>query len=146
MSTKIGPIQGRCSRTGVLLMMTPLLLLNASQAMTLCVRGDGQVALELLVQGHCICDVSTPGAETSESLAGTASHGAGDGGQPCMDIPIPTSTCESRTSSAADSQPPCLSGCDNPEMAMTQPSCATTHGSSTVPTYPAPLATILLQV
>jgi len=137
---------GRCGRLAVLLTLTPLMMLNVSQAMTLCVRGAGDVALELLVQDHCTCEMATPGASESGSLADVASRGMGDGGWPCLDIPIPTSSCDRRANLAAASHPPCLSGAGGPEPAMVDSSCAMTRALRIFPAPHAPLKTILLQV
>ena len=137
---------GRCGRIAVLLMLAPLMMLNVSQAMTLCVRGHGEVALELLVEGHCTCEMGTPGADSSGSVEDAVSRGINDGGWPCLDIPIPTSSCDRRVSLAASSQPPCLAGAGGPEPAMTDPPCAAVRGSRAFPAPPAPLKTILLQV
>lgn len=137
---------GRCGRTAVLLMLSPMMILNVSQAMTLCVRGAGDVALELLVQDHCTCEMGTPGADSSGSLADAALGGVGDSGWPCLDIPIPTNSCDSRMSLAAASHPLCLAGAGGPEPAMVDPPCAMTRALRTFPTHHAPLETILLQV
>ncbi len=137
---------GRCGRIAVLLMLAPLMMLNASQAMTLCVRGHGDVALELLVGGHCTCEMGTPDADSSGSVAEVASRSISDGGWPCLDIPIPTSSCDRRVSLAAASHPPCFSGAGGPEPAMVDSSCAMTRALRTFPALHAPLETILLQV
>jgi hypothetical protein len=146
MKTRTRPRPGRCGRTVVLLMLTPLMLLNVSQAMTLCVRGHGDMALELVVQDRCACEISTPGASSSDSLASIASDGLDAGGWPCLDIPIPTSSCDRRVSLAADAQAPCLAGVRGPEPAMANSSCAMTRALRTIPASHAPLETILLQV
>ncbi len=127
-------------------MLAPLMMLNASQAMTLCVRGHGDVALELLVEGHCTCEMGTSDADSSGSTVDVASRGINDGGWPCLDIPIPTSSCDRRVSLAAESHPPCLAGAGGPEPAMVDLSCAMTRAFSTLPTHHTPLKTILLQV
>jgi len=137
---------GRCGRIAVLPALSLMMLLNTSQAMTLCVRGAGNVALELLVQDRCTCEIGMPGADSSGSLADAASDGIGAGGWPCLDIPIPTSSCDRRMSLAADSHPPCLSGTGGPEPAIVDSSCAMTRALRTFPTPHAPLETILLQV
>ncbi len=146
MKTKTRPMPGRYGRIAVLLTLSPLMMLNVSQAMTLCVRGAGDVALELLVQDHCTCEMDTPGADSSGSLADVAPGGMGDGGWPCLDIPIPTSSCDSRVSVAADAHPPCLAGAGGPEPAMTNPPCAVVRSLRTVPPPHPPLETILLLV
>ena len=146
MKTKKRQMPGRCGRIAVLLMLAPLMMLNVSQAMTLCVRGGGDVALELLVQGHCTCEMGTPDADSSRSVADAASRGISAGGWPCLDIPIPTSSCDRRMSLAAASQPPCLAGAGGPEPALTNPPCAVVRELRTFPTHRAPLETILLQV
>jgi len=146
MKTKKRPMPGRCGRIAVLLMLAPLMMLNVSQAMTLCVRGHGEVALELLVEGHCTCEMGTPDADSSRSVADAASHGIDAGGWPCLDIPIPTSSCDRRVSLAADSHPPCLAGVGGPGPVMMNPPCAVVRGLRTFPAPRAPLETILLQV
>ena len=146
MKTKKRPMPGRCGRVAVLLALSLILLLNTSQAMTLCVRGSGDVALELLVEGRCTCEMGTPDADSGGSVVDVASRGISEGGWPCLDIPIPTSSCDRRVSLAADSQAPCFSGADGPGAAMTNAPCAVVRGLTTFPTPHAPLETILLQV
>jgi hypothetical protein len=121
-------------------------MLNVSQAMTLCVRGHGDVALELLVEGHCTCEMGMPGADSGGSVVDVASRGINEGGWPCLDIPIPTSSSDRRVSLAADAHPPCLSGAGGPGPVMTNPSGAAVRSSRIFPTPHAPLETILLQV
>ncbi len=127
-------------------MLAPLMMLNVSQAMTLCVRGHGDVALELLVEDHCTCEMGTPGAGSSDSLAFMASAGMDAGGWPCLDIPIPTSSCDSRMSLALASASPCLAGVGGPEPAMVDSFRALTGALRIFPALHAPLETILLQV
>jgi hypothetical protein len=110
MKTRKRPRPGRCGRIAVLLMLAPLMMLNVSQAMALCVRGGGEVALELLVEGHCTCELGAPDADSGGSTLEVASRGSSEGGWPCLDIPIPTSSCDRRVSLAANSQPACLAG------------------------------------
>ncbi len=137
---------GRWGRIAVLLTLSPLMMLNVSQAMTLCVRGAGDVAVELLVGDHCTCEMDTSGADSSGPLAGMASGGMGAGDWPCLDIPIPTSSCDSRMSLAANSHPPCLAGAGSPEPAMVNPPGAVVRSLGIFPAPHAPLETILLQV
>ena len=146
MKTKQRPMPDRCGRIAVLLVLSLMLLLNTSQAMTLCVRGGGAVALEFLVEGHCTCEMGTPDADTEGSTAAMASRGANDGGWPCLDIPVPTSSCDRRVSLAADAHAPCLTGAGGPEPAMIKPPCAAVRDFGIFPTPHAPLETILLQV
>jgi hypothetical protein len=127
-------------------MLTPLLMLNVSQAMTLCVRGHGDVALELLVDGHCTCEMETADTDASGSVAQVTSRGGNEGGWPCLDIPVPTSSCDRRVSLAANAQPPCLSGTGGPASAMMNPPCAVSPDFRISPTPHTPLETILLQV
>jgi hypothetical protein len=130
----------------VLLMLTPLMMLNVSQAMTLCVRGQGDVALELLIEGHCTCEIGTPHADSGGSSVDVVSPGANEGGRPCLDIPIPTSSCDRRMSLPADAQTPCFAGAGRPDSATMNPPCAVVRSLRIFPTPPAPLETILLQV
>jgi hypothetical protein len=146
MKIKRKPTLGRCGRIAVLLTLSLLMTLNTSQAMTLCVRGSGDMVLELLVQGHCTCEMGTPGADSSGALAGVTPGGTGDGGWPCLDIPVPTSSCDSRVSVAADAHPPCLAGAGSPESAMTDPPCAVVRSLRVFRPPHMPLETILLQV
>jgi hypothetical protein len=138
-------VPGRCGRIAVLLTLSLLMTLNTSQAMTLCVRGSGDVVLELLVQGHCTCEMGTPGADSSGSLADAMSRST-SGGWPCLDIPVPASSCDSRMSPAVASHPPCLSGAGSPESAMTDPPCAVVRNLRVFRPPHMPLETILLQV
>jgi hypothetical protein len=146
MKTKTGPMPGRYGRTAVLLMLSPMMLLNVSQAMTLCVRGAGDVALELLVGDHCTCEMGAPDTDSNGSLADTASSGMGAGDWPCLDIPIPTSSCDSRMSLAAAAHSPCFFGTAGPVSALVDLSGAMTRASKTSSPPHAPLETILLQV
>ncbi len=146
MKTKTRPRPGRCGRSVVLLMLMPLMMLNVSQALTLCVRGHGDVALELLVDDHCTCEMGVPDADAGGSTVGVVSRGTGDGGWPCLDIPIPTSSCDRRVSLAAHSQPPYLPGAGGPEPVLMKPPGAAVRDFRIFPTPHAPLETILLQV
>ncbi len=142
--TRLRP--GRCGRIAVLSALSLVLLLNTSHAMTLCVRGHGDVALELLVEDHCTCEMGTPDADSGGATVGVASRGTNNGGWPCLDIPIPTSSCDRRVSLAADSHLPCLAGTGGPEPAVMTLLCAAVRGLRTFPAPHAPLETILLQV
>ncbi len=130
----------------ILLMLTPLMTLNVSQAMTLCVRGHGDVALELLVDDHCTCEMGMPDADSGGSTVGVVSRGTGEGGWPCLDSPIPTSSCDRRMSLAADSHASCLAGISGPDPALMKPPCAAVRDFRIFLTPHAPLETILLQV
>jgi hypothetical protein len=101
---KTKPIQGRCGRIVVLLVLTPMMTLNASQAMTLCVGDDGRVAIELLVQDHCACRAQTPGADSV--LVGAASRIMDGRGQSCTDLAIPVGSCGIRVTPAASNAIP----------------------------------------
>ena len=146
MKTTTRPIPDRYGRSAVLLMLTPLMMLNVSQAMTLCVRGHGDVVLELLVEDHCTCELGTPGAGSGGSLASIASDSLDAGGWPCLDIPIPTSSCDRRVGLAADSHAPCLTGVDGRAPAMANSSRAMIRALRTIPAPHAPLETVVLQV
>ncbi|MCX5643565.1 MAG: hypothetical protein NTZ17_02595 [Phycisphaerae bacterium] len=88
---KTRPIQGGCGRIAVLLVLTPMMVLNASQAMTLCVGHDGHIAIELVVQDRCTCEVRTSGADGI--VVGAASR-AIDGQSPSYaDYAIPVGSC-----------------------------------------------------
>ena len=145
MKTKTRPMPGRCGRIAILLMLAPLMTLNVSQAMTLCVRGNGNLALELLVEDHCTCEMESPGAPSGGAAVSMASARPG-GGWPCLDIPIPTSSCDRRASLAAASGPHCFPGVSGSGPAMVDSSCAMTLALRIFPAPHAPLETILLQV
>ena len=95
MSTKTRPIQGKCGRIAVLLALTPMMLLNASQAMTLCVGRDGHVAIELVVQDHCACD--TPASGPGSARADGAAHLADGPCWLCTDFAVPVAAHNGRT-------------------------------------------------
>jgi hypothetical protein len=99
MGTKRRSISDRRGRTIFLVLLTPITTLNASQAMTFCVGHDGRVAIELLVQDRCTCELRSaePGAQPTGLT--NPSHRAGAPGLPCLDIPIPggSSDCRTRT-------------------------------------------------
>jgi hypothetical protein len=74
-----------------LLLLTPMMVLNASQAMTLCVGHDGHVAIELVVQDHCTCEVRTSGADNA--VVGAASRVIDGRSLSCADYAIPVGSC-----------------------------------------------------
>lgn len=86
-----------------MVLLTPITTLNASQAMTFCVGHDGRVAIELLVQDRCTCELRSAEAGGQPAGLGDPSHGAGQPGLPCLDIPIPGGApdCRTRTSSSS---------------------------------------------
>lgn len=75
-----------------MILLTPITTLNASQALTLCVGHDGHVALELLVQDRCTCEIRDA---AGDAMAGSP-RVMEDSGLPCMDIPIPGGSCDNR--------------------------------------------------
>jgi hypothetical protein len=107
MGMKNRPIQGGCRRIAVLLVLTPMMVLNASQAMTLCVGRDGHVAIELVVQDRCTCEVRTSGADGI--VVGAASRVLDGRSLLCADYAIPVGSCGVRavavTSEAASVSP-----------------------------------------
>jgi hypothetical protein len=147
MATRLGIIPGRYGRVATLLMLTPMMLLNAAQTMTLCVGHDGHVAVELLVQDHCVCN--TPTSE-SHDLFVDATLNITDGRDlSCTDLAIPTGVCSVRPAPAPSkavfmsltTTPPLLSP------ALTDTSRTNSRESSLASgCYYAPLNSIILRV
>jgi hypothetical protein len=96
MSTRSRSVSSRCGRTLVLVLLTPITTLNASQALTLCVGYDGRMAVELLVQDHCTCDVRPSGTDALHDTIAGSSRITDGLGLPCLDIPIPGGSCDNR--------------------------------------------------
>ncbi len=96
MSTRSQSVAGRCGRTFVLILLTPITTLNASQALTLCVGHDGRVALEMLVQDRCTCEIRPSSADTQGDALTGPSRVADGSSLPCLDIPIPDGSCDDR--------------------------------------------------
>jgi hypothetical protein len=92
------PIQNGCGRIAVLLALTPMMMLNASQAMTLCVSQDGHVAIELLIGDHCVCEVRTAGADNVRIDA--AARLLDGRSQSCTDFVVPVGACGVRAAPA----------------------------------------------
>ncbi len=96
MSAKRQSVLRGCGRTIVLVLLTPITTLNASQALTLCVGYDGHMALEMLVQDRCTCEIRSSEADPQrDAIAGSARVMDGSN-LPCLDIPIPGSSCDDR--------------------------------------------------
>ena len=95
---KIRPIQTGCGRIAVLLVLTPMMMLNASQAMVLCVGQNGHVAIELLVGDHCTCEVPTTNADDAH-IDGTSRLLDGRS-QSCTDFVVPVGSCGLRAAPA----------------------------------------------
>jgi hypothetical protein len=95
---KIKPMPTGCGRIAVLLVLTPMMMLNASQAMTLCVGQDGHVALELLVGDHCTCEVRATGA--GDARIDGASRLLDGRSQSCSDFVVPVGACGVRAAPA----------------------------------------------
>ncbi|RPJ59936.1 MAG: hypothetical protein EHM24_27535 [Acidobacteria bacterium] len=98
MQTKRRLLPDRCGRIAVLLALSPMMMLNASQALTLCVGHDGRVAVELVVQGRCACEVPTTDVEST--AVDTASHLEEGADASCTDLAIPVGACGSRSAPA----------------------------------------------
>ena len=100
MSMKNGPGQGRRSRVVILLLLSPMMMVNTSQATTLCVRDDGRVAIELVVDGHCTCEVHASCAGADHAPAAAALCAAEEHSQACNDLSIPVGSCRGRPAPA----------------------------------------------
>ena len=148
MDMKTRPIQGRCGRIAVLLVLTPMMMmLNASQAMTLCVSHDGRVAIELVVQDHCACEVQTSGANSA--LMDAASRVIDGQSQSCTDYAIPVGSCGLRpalvTSKAAAAGPATAPPLPSP-VALDVTESAALASPPAFTCYYTPLDSIILQV
>ena len=141
------PVQGRCGRIAVLLALTPMMMLNASQAMTLCVSHDGRVAIELVVQDHCACEVQPLGANSA--LMDAASLLIDRQSQSCTDYAIPVGSCGSRvapaTSKATSVGPATAPPLPSPA-AIDMIPIASPESPPAFPCYYTPLNNIILQV
>jgi hypothetical protein len=98
MILQTGPTPRKCGRIGVLLVLTPMMMLNASQAMTLCVRHDGHIALELVIGDRCTCDMQAAGAD--DILLETTSHLMEGPSHSCSDFVVPIGACSVRAAPA----------------------------------------------
>jgi hypothetical protein len=96
---KTGLTPSKCGRTAVLLVLTPMMMLNASQAVTLCVGHDGHIAIELLVGDHCTCEMRTAGA--NDVLISATSRLMEGRSLSCSDFVVPIGACGVRTARAA---------------------------------------------
>jgi len=97
MGMKNGPMQGRCGPVAALAFLTPMMLFNASQALTLCVRHDGRVAIEALVNNRCPCEAHPAPTDPDNTIAGTGSRLAEEGCQSCTGLFLPVGLCRGRS-------------------------------------------------
>jgi len=149
MSMQNRPMQGKCGRIAVLLLLSPMMTLNASQATTLCVGHDGHVAIELVVDDHCTCEVRTSGTGADHVPAGTASSVMDERQQSCTDLSIPIGSCGSRTApvpSKADSSGPATAPAFPSPAATGEVEIASPESPPTFIRYYTPLNSIILQV
>jgi hypothetical protein len=79
------------------MLLTPMMTLNASQAMTLCVSGDGHTAIELVIGDRCTCELRPCGADADGVRVGAPS-GLMDGrSMSCTDMSVPVGSCVGRS-------------------------------------------------
>ncbi len=97
MCTKNRSIRRRCGRTLVLVLLTPMMTLNASQAMTLCVSGDGHTAIELVIGDRCTCELRPLGEDADGARVGGPSHLMDGRSLSCMDMSVPVGSCDGRS-------------------------------------------------
>jgi hypothetical protein len=90
-------MQRGCGRTLVLLLLTPMMTLNVSQAMTLCVSGDGRTAIELVIGGRCTCELPPSGASDDGGRVSGPSHLMDGRSLSCTDMSVPVGSCNGRT-------------------------------------------------
>ena len=83
----------------VLLLLTPMMTLNASQAMTLCVSGDGHAAIELVIGDRCTCELPASGASADGIRVSGPSHLMDGRSMSCTDMSVPIGSCDGRTAS-----------------------------------------------
>lgn len=160
MSTKSRSVSSRCGRTLFLVLLTPITTLNASQALTLCVGYDGRMAVELLVQDHCTCDMRPSGTDAPRDTIASSLHVIGGLGLPCLDIPIPGGSCDNRmragpalTNGRRSPTPIGAAGLAGPNLSSVDPIASLSGGpGDTIRWLPAsvsyytPLESILLRV
>jgi hypothetical protein len=86
--------QARLGKIVALMLLTPMAMFNASQALTLCVRHDGRVAIEPVIEGHCPCGTHPSGADPEQATAG-ALRSTNKPCQSCADLSLPIGLCQS---------------------------------------------------
>jgi hypothetical protein len=82
-------------------LLTPMMTLNASQAMTLCVSGDGHTAIELVIGDRCTCELRPSGEDADSVRVSGPSHLMDGRSLSCTDMSVPVGSCDGRTASGA---------------------------------------------
>lgn len=77
------------------MLLTPMMTLNASQAMTLCVSGDGHTAIELVIGDRCTCE--QPSSDAHGIRVSGPSHLMDGRSMSCTDMSVPIGSCAGRT-------------------------------------------------
>jgi hypothetical protein len=113
-------MQSKYGKVVVLLWLSPMMMLNASQATTLCVREDGRVAIELVVDDHCTCEVHASCTGADDAPAAAALCATEEHSQACNDLSIPVGSCHGRTAPIT-----AKAGFGGPTIAPTLPELAT---------------------
>ena len=81
------------------MLLTPMMMLNVSQAMTLCVSGDGRTALELVIGDRCTCEQPPSGASADGVRVSGPSRLMDGRDLSCTDMSVPIGSCDGRTAS-----------------------------------------------
>ena len=79
------------------MLLTPMMMVNASQAMTLCVSGDGHTAIELVIGDRCTCELPSSGASADGVRVSGPSHLMDGRSLSCTDMSVPVGSCDGRT-------------------------------------------------
>jgi hypothetical protein len=77
------------------MLLTPMMTLNASQAITLCVNSDGHAAIELLIGDRCTCE-QQPSDAHGVRMSGL-SHLMDGRSLSCTDMSVPVGSCDGRS-------------------------------------------------
>ena len=81
------------------MLLTPMMMLNVSQAMTLCVSSDGRTAIELVIGDCCTCELPSSGPSTDGVRVSGPSHLMDGRDLSCTDMSVPIGSCDGRTAS-----------------------------------------------
>jgi hypothetical protein len=88
-------MQRGCGRTLVLMLLTPVMTLNVSQAMTLCVSGDGRAAIELVIGDRCTCELQS--SDVHGVRVSSPAHLMDGRSLSCTDMSVPVGSCDGCT-------------------------------------------------
>lgn len=90
---RVAKREGRRLGLMVLVLLAPVTMLNASQALTLCVRHDGRIAVEPVVEGRCPCETHASSPNPDGTAVVSTPDLAEMSCQSCTDLSIPPGLC-----------------------------------------------------